>query len=250
MDWRIGFLWMALVALGCFVDQPTALDRVCPAGNETCKCRPGNECADGLDCNPDGFCRDPRCVDGQPGCACVDGVTCDSGLECIDASCLLPGDTGGVAMTSGNASQSTTTPATVTSATTAGPGPDVTGEAEVGPGSEVGDSGVILDIGGVDSGTIPTECHCGWDSVAMYFGCGFTTATDVAGIECPDGMELLYQQHLMGDTVACDAVLPALDEVGCCLDDIVNPYCAAGNVIQFDECTDDHFACINAADPV
>ena len=150
-------------------------------------------------------------------------------------------------MTSGNASTSNVSTTNVS--TSAGPGPDVTSEAEVGPGTIGSEESGDPPTTGVDTGVMPPAgCHCGWDPDSNYFGCGWETDAEFPGAPCPKGMDVAYEMHMMGDTVPCDIVEPALTFVGCCLGEAINPYCA-GETIQWDECTDDHFACMDGPEP-
>ncbi len=220
---RIAAVGAAVSVPGCFRDQPTAIDRTCFDGENTCPCREGDECNAGLTCMADGRCRDPRCNDGRPGCACVDGVGCDPGLECRDKSCLPPevgtsSDGGSTPpstteppVTSGPSSDSDPLPGTTfdPSITDSSPGTDEF--SDVGPGT-------FDDSGMGSTGTVPA-CHCGWrtDVTPDFYACGLDVLPkDPAGVyplDCPDGTWDLYVSQAI-EPPLCSAVEPPINDIG------------------------------------
>lgn len=246
---------------GCFRDQSTAIDRICPAGEDTCRCLEGQECRVGLTCMEDGRCRDPRCVDGRMGCMCIDGDRCDDGLQCVDMSCLVPGaddstsDSGVAESTPLTTEPATTTsmPGTTSQITT---GPDVTSESvsvsDTLPGTEVEVSGVmttnisVADTGVVSDTEMMSACQCGWSESQTYYACGLDVLpydpdpVDAYPFECPNGAADAYAAWAMGEVVSCDQ-LPGVDTIGCCIPG-VNIWCSGASLV-FEDCNENHSAC-------
>ncbi len=227
--WSMGS--SALVGLilgGCFVDQATAVDRVCVAGQSTCECLAGGGCDGTLECDDANVCRDSRCTPGREGCECNSG-TCDTGLSC-DAesnSCL----------------KLTSEPE---------PLPDSTLELDSDFLTDTfAESGVMEpDVGEAEVG----ECGCGWDPQSSFYLCGVDlvpeSATDEFQRQCPLWIRAVAQMEgpsvLDGQPCAPmpgETPLPPLSYQGCCLGNVTF-FCdeeddaSAGRIVVID-CEDD-----------
>lgn len=197
---------------GCFVDQPSAADRVCQPGAAACQCMSGAVCSDNLACE-DNICRSQRCADGLALCGCKDDGTCNTGLVCIEDSCLPPMQA-----------------------------PEPPGPTDPNPS---GTSGMSGSEGEVESGVDPTDsdsdtdillnCGCRWEQEAIFFTCGEgpLQAPDPAAFprDCaPESLELLDAPGLVR---ACDTYVPAITFEGCCIGNAAL-FCGSGQVVVED----------------
>ena len=125
-------------------------------------CREDGTCNASLECNADGNCVDPNCVDGTQACPCYGNGSCDSGLVCSNNICQ-PGSAGSTG----------SPPPTTSEGQTTDSGPDDS-TSDAGSTDAADSSGTVADV---DSGPADTGTGSSCDPVCDV-GQACSTATD------------------------------------------------------------------------